>query len=71
MKEKKSWWHGIYPFRFIWHGEWSDPEISAYGRTINVHDFEDGLYEQFSEEMREKGVRFSGFVASCVFVLFA
>ena len=54
-----KYWYGIYPIQFIWHNEWSDPELKAYGKTVNVHDIEDGLYERFYEESQEKGIRFA------------
>ena len=56
--EGKRYWYGIYPIRFIWHGPWSDPELSAHGVTVNVHDIEDYLWDIFNGEMEEKGISF-------------
>lgn len=34
-------WHGVPGARFIWHGEWADPEIEYQGKLINYYDFAD------------------------------
>lgn len=38
-------WRGVKGTRYIWHGEWSDPEIYYRGRLFNAWDIEEGLSE--------------------------
>lgn len=33
-------WHGIEGVGYIYHGEWSDPEIEYKGKRFNIHDVE-------------------------------
>lgn len=47
---KKSYFYGIYGIRFIWHGEWSDPEIIWHGKSFNYYDLENTLYSYYQEE---------------------
>lgn len=47
---KKSYFYGIYGIRFIWHGQWSDPEIIWHGKSFNYYDLENTLYSYYSEE---------------------
>lgn len=46
----KEWYCGIEGITFIWHGEWSDPEIGYKGYAFNEPTFTDGLYDIFNEE---------------------
>ena len=46
----KKWYCGIEGITFIWHGEWSDPEIGYKGYAFNEPTFVDGLYDVFYEE---------------------
>lgn len=46
----KEWYCGIEDITFIWHGEWSDPEIGYHGYAFNEPTFVDGLYAIFHEE---------------------
>lgn len=50
MKVEKKWYCGIEGVTFIWHGEWSDPEIGYNGYAFNEPQFTDGLYSFFHEE---------------------
>lgn len=47
-KELKSLptWRGVKGTRYIWHGEWSDPEIYYKGYIFNVYDVEEGIEEE-------------------------
>jgi hypothetical protein len=47
---KKSYFYGIYGIRFIWHGEWSDPEIIWHGKSFNYYDLENTLWSYYQEE---------------------
>lgn len=42
-------WHGVPGARFIWHGEWADPEIEYEGHLINYWDFAN-FFETDEEE---------------------
>lgn len=49
MKELPNW-YGIENIGFVWHGEWSDPEIEYKGKRINCYIVEDTMWERFREE---------------------
>lgn len=44
---------GIDGIKFIWHGEWSDPEIEYKGKRCNVHDIEDSMWAMYRETYPE------------------
>jgi hypothetical protein len=46
----KKYFYGIKPIQYIYHGDWSDPELRYKGHSINYWDFENALYEIFKEE---------------------
>lgn len=48
-KEQK-WYCGIEGVTFIWHGDWSDPELGYKGYAINEPSATDGLYAEYFEE---------------------
>ena len=48
-------WYGIEDICFIWHGQWSDPEIEYKGRVLNSTIVEDTMWERFREECVEQG----------------
>ena len=52
MAEEKNW-YGIEGIKFIYHGDWNDPEIEYKGFRFNVHDVEDDLYSEFNEFTHE------------------
>lgn len=57
--------YGIEDIDFIWHGEWSDPEIEYKGHLINYYTIEDSLYEIFLDELRNEtneGMNFTEWV---------
>lgn len=43
-------WYGIENIGFIWHNEWSDPEIEYNGRCCSCYVVEDTMWERFKEE---------------------
>lgn len=43
--------YGIEDINFIWHGEWSDPEIEYKGQLINYYTIENSLYEVFLDQL--------------------
>ena len=57
--------YGIEDINFIWHGEWSDPEIEYKGNFINYYTIKDSLYEIFLDELRNEtneGMNFTEWV---------
>ena len=49
----KKYFYGIYGIKFVWHGEWSDPEIIWHNKSFNYYDLETPLYETYLEEIQE------------------
>lgn len=47
------YWYGIKPIRFIWRGEWADPDICYNRMVVNSHIVEDSMYERYCEDCRE------------------
>lgn len=55
-------WRGIPGLEFVWHGEWSDPEIKIHackeqkdcgikvGSVLTVQDIEDIMWEHFRDD---------------------
>lgn len=40
-------WYGIKGIKFIWHGEWSDPEIEFRGKRCSCYIIEDTMWENW------------------------
>lgn len=53
-KANKKWFYGIYGIEFVYHGDWSDPEIIWHGKSFDYFDVENPMWEVFSEECEEK-----------------
>lgn len=47
---QKKWYCGIEGVTFIWHGEWSNPELGYNGYAINESTATDGLFNEFYDE---------------------
>ena len=47
--------YGVPGVKFIWHGEWSDPEVEYEGEVYNYYDLEDALYAEYNEICAEEG----------------
>lgn len=43
-------WYGIPGIKFIWHNEWSDPEIEYKGKRCSCYIVEDTMWSFFREE---------------------
>lgn len=48
------YWYGIKPIRFIWRGNWADPEICYNRMVVNSHIVEDSMYERYREYCNEE-----------------
>lgn len=46
MKEYQDW-YGISDVGFVWHNEWSDPEIEYKGKRINANIIEDSMWDRW------------------------
>ena len=51
----KKRFHGIPGTVFIYHGEWSDPEVWYDGEEYNASMFEDTLWDMYKTECEEEG----------------
>lgn len=58
---------GIYGFRFVYHGDWADPEIVWHGHAMNKCEVEDPMWEIYHEDCKENGnePNEDGFVRFC------
>lgn len=54
MKELPDW-YGIPNIGFIYHNNWSDPEIEYKGKRINTTIIENTMWERFRDECEEQG----------------
>lgn len=45
-----KYFYGIRGIRFIWHGEWADPELIWREKSFNYYDLEMPLWEAYKEE---------------------
>ena len=43
-------WYSIPDIGFLYHGEWSDPELEYKGVRVNLHDVEDTMWDYFQDE---------------------
>lgn len=48
-------WHGVEGSTFIWHGEWSDPEVYYDGELLNGSDLEDNAWAEYCYDCKEFG----------------
>lgn len=48
-------WRGVKGAIYVWHGEWSDPEIIWKGHSLNYWDVEEGLWLTFKNECEDMG----------------
>jgi hypothetical protein len=54
---KKAYFYGIYGIQYIYHGEWSDPELIWHKKSFNYYDVEMPLWECYREECDENGTK--------------
>lgn len=50
-------YRGVSGSIFIWHGEWSDPEVLWKGISLNVNDIEDGLWYSYKDGCIENNIK--------------
>ena len=51
----KKRFHGIPGTVFIYHGEWSDPEVWWDGVELNANDIEESLWYFYKDDCKERG----------------
>lgn len=51
-KNNPDLYRNIKGTRYIWHGEWSDPEVRYKRHSFNINDIEDLLWERYTEECK-------------------
>ena len=68
-KTKDIWplWMGLRGFYFVYHNDWSDPEIVWHGYVMNPYSLEDPMWEFYAERCKEEGTKTTdeGFVQFC------
>lgn len=55
MTNSKETYRGVPGSTYIWHGEWSDPEVIWKGVSLNVNDIEDSLWNSYKDMCEENG----------------
>ena len=53
---RQNLWHGIDNVHFIYHGDWSDPEVEHDGMVVNSYVVEDSMYERYKEYCEEHNI---------------
>lgn len=53
MESSKNNWFDIPDAKFIYHGDWSDPEVVYRGISLNYYDIEAGLLDVYREDHPE------------------
>ena len=61
IEEQDQTWRGVPGTRFIWHGEWSDPEIEYKGQLINANEVEDALWNNYIQELKQANFGTEGY----------
>lgn len=51
--KKSQWWHDIPGAKYIYHGDWSDPEVTYKGFSFSLYDIEEGFLDEYREEHPE------------------
>ena len=57
--ERKPNYYGIPEVKYIYHNEWSDPELYYKEEYYNINDIEDIMYSDF-EEYKEENPDYNG-----------
>lgn len=53
----KETYRGVPGSTFIWHGEWSDPEVLWKGISLNINDIENGLWYSYKDDCMENNIK--------------
>ena len=57
--ERKPNYYGIPDVKYIYHNEWSDPELYYKGEYYNIYDVEDTMYSDY-EAYKEENSDYNG-----------
>lgn len=52
---RENWFYGVRGIHFIWHGEYSDPEVMWHNHYFDYFDLEDTLWCIYREECEREG----------------
>ena len=52
----KESYRGVPGTTYIWHGEWSDPEILYKGKALNANDVEESLWYSYQSYCEKEGI---------------
>lgn len=57
-KTKNIWplWMGIRGFRFVYRGDWNDPEVVWHGHVMNAHALGGEMWVLYEDRCRENHV---------------
>lgn len=50
----EKWYRGVPGVGFIWHGEWSDPEVTYKGHSFCYWDLDEALSDFFRTDFEEE-----------------
>ena len=50
----KETYRGVPGSTYIWHGEWSDPEVLWDGVELNVNDIEEDLWYSYKDDCKRR-----------------
>lgn len=53
INSKNNTWRGVEGTKFIYHGEWSDPEVLYNDEKLNYNDLENNLWAEYEYECEE------------------
>lgn len=56
-ESENTMWRNVPGTQFIWHGEWSDPEIKFEGYTLNEPDANEFLWNAFEDACEDEWER--------------
>lgn len=60
-------WMGIRGFRFVWHGNWADPEIIWHNYAMNIYHIKNPIRDDFYDDCDMRGIEANedNFVTFC------
>lgn len=54
-KESSKTWYGVPGTKWIWHGEWADPEVEYDDETINANELENFAWGIYVKDCEAEG----------------
>jgi hypothetical protein len=53
---KTNKWKYFQEAKFIWNGNWNDPQLEYNGNVYNIHLIEDTMWDRFNEYAEDEGI---------------